>query len=231
MQGSEKLLQLVSNDSHTQNFGFSNVKGSEAEHNNSECETSNLQGVPSVSAFVLVEIYITNCTSQKSLCLRAQCVSWLLMFWSSKILCGHFSKYFCLLLPSGWIYFVLLLMAWYELWWLMAMGFILKFISVFLGYQHMLWFFSNSVCCISSLKLHFGTLSCELDLFVILSAFLSRYDDSSWESYGINEAIRLGIFLKTKVSTRGFTYSFMPRHNHVWSIGLKTLLFWNSSLC
>ncbi|GAY31887.1 hypothetical protein CUMW_283680 [Citrus unshiu] len=75
LQGSEKLLQLVSNDSHTQNFGFSNVKGSEAEHNNSECETSNLQGVPSVSAFVLVEIYITNCMSQKSLCLRAQCVS------------------------------------------------------------------------------------------------------------------------------------------------------------
>lgn len=74
LQGSEKLLQLVSNDSHTQNFGFSNVKGSEAEHNNSEYETSNLQGVPSVSAFVLVEIYITNCMSQKSLCLRAQCV-------------------------------------------------------------------------------------------------------------------------------------------------------------
>lgn len=48
LQGSEKLLQLVSNDSHTQNFGFSNVKGSEAEHNNSECETSNLQGVPSI---------------------------------------------------------------------------------------------------------------------------------------------------------------------------------------
>ncbi|KAH9665495.1 K+-H+ exchange-like protein [Citrus sinensis] len=46
--GSEKLLQLVSNDSHTQNFGFSNVKGSEAEHNNSEYETSNLQGVPSI---------------------------------------------------------------------------------------------------------------------------------------------------------------------------------------
>lgn len=48
LQGSEKLLQLVSNDSHTHNFGFSNMKGSEAEHNNSEQETSNLQGALSV---------------------------------------------------------------------------------------------------------------------------------------------------------------------------------------
>lgn len=100
------------------------------------------------------------------------------------------------------------------IWIMMADELYSKIYFSFIGYQHMLWFFSNSVCCITSLKLHFGTLSCELDLFVILSAFLSRYDDSSWESYGINEAIRLGIFLKTKVSTRGFTYSFMPRHRH-----------------
>ncbi|KAJ4717711.1 K+-H+ exchange-like protein [Melia azedarach] len=50
LQGSEKLLKLVSDQSQTQNSAVSDVKGSEAEQKNSEQETSNLQ----VSQWVLL---------------------------------------------------------------------------------------------------------------------------------------------------------------------------------